>query len=129
MGATAFLISMEVDLHKFIHLMVGTTKNGGLNKLEMAGSLLEAIVQVMFSIQIMMVTFTLIPTIKATINTGYFRKSMIDNIMLKIEKLEDICPKHFGVMILRQIHQLRQVGLLMIAFGDSHQYDIKSDNL
>ena len=73
MEATAFLINMEVDLLKFIRLMVGTTKNGGLNKLEMAGSLLEAIVQVIFSIQTTMVMFTLLVEMEVIINTGYLK--------------------------------------------------------
>ena len=86
--ALAFLINMEVELHKFIRIMVGTNKNGGLNKLEMAGSPLEAIVQVIFSIQTEKVTLTLFPKMEVIINTGYFKKSEVsevDNTMLKTE--------------------------------------------
>ena len=131
MEATAFLINMEVELHKFTRIMVGTTKNGGLNKLEMAGSLLEVIVQVIFLIQTAKVTLTLLPKMKVIINTGYFRKSkvQIENFMLKTEQLEDTYPNQFGVMMLRQMVKHQQFGVLMTAFGDLHQYDIKSDSL
>ena len=125
MDATAFLINMEVELHKFTRIMVGTTKNGGLNKLEMAGSLLEVIVQVIFLIQTAKVTLTLLPKMKVIINTGYFRKSKVMNFMLKTEQLEDTYPNQFGVMMLRQMVKHQQFGGLMTAFGDLHMYDIK----
>ena len=96
---------MEVELHKLFRIMVGTTKNGGLNKLEMAGSLLEVIVQVIFLIQTAKVTLTLLPKMEVIINTGYFRKSkvQIENFMLKTEQLEGTYPEQLGVMMFRQM--------------------------
>ena len=103
MEATAFLINMEVELHKFTRIMVGTTKNGGLNKLEMAGSLLEVIVQIIFSIQTAKVTLTLLPKMEVIINTGYLRESKRVYIMLKTEQLEGTYPEQLGVMMFRQM--------------------------
>ena len=83
--------------------MVGTTKNGGLNKLEMAGSLLEVIVQIIFSIQTAKVTLTLLPKMEVIINTGYLRESKRVYIMLKTEQLEGTYPEQLGVMMFRQM--------------------------
>ena len=94
---------MEVELHKLLCIMVGTTKNGGLNKLEMAGSLLEVIVQIIFSIQTAKVTLTLFPKMEVIINTGYLRKSKRVYIMLKTEQLEGTYPEQLGVMMFRQM--------------------------
>ena len=94
---------MEVELHKFTRIMVGTTKNGGLNKLEMAGSLLEVIVQVIFLIQTAKVTLTLLPKMEVIINTGYLRESKRVYIMLKTEQLEGTYPEQLGVMMFRQM--------------------------
>ena len=94
---------MEVELHKLFRIMVGTTKNGGLNKLEMAGSLLEVIVQIIFSIQTAKVTLTLLPKMEVIINTGYLRESKRVYIMLKTEQLEGTYPEQLGVMMFRQM--------------------------
>ena len=94
---------MEVELHKLFRIMVGTTKNGGLNKLEMAGSLLEVIVQIIFSIQTAKVTLTLLPKMEVIINTGYLKESKRVYIMLKTEQLEGTYPEQLGVMMFRQM--------------------------